>query len=162
MLAASIRKKPPKFPRIALDDEDQPPENLNITLKGMRISIEVDSDFYDDDEYVKIREIVKRMSRNIWIDRTYVCFKGNRFTDAFINEKEWKKLIKLIIDSDYGKNVTEEEEDKLAKSFVTIGICYLYSILISFGYDVSHIELEPSSLSFTASYEDDYRTSWDF
>lgn len=135
---------------------------LIICIKNSRISIEVNPEVYDDYDFKEIRRIVKGMSREIWIDKTYVAYKGSRWENAFIVEKNWYKLTQLIWETELGKNVTADEKEEIDQSIMVIGLTYLYQVLESYGYECEHIDLSYIIDSFTVEYQEDHRTSWDF
>jgi hypothetical protein len=102
------------------------------------------------------------MSKNIYIDKTYVHFKKTKWKDAFIKEKSWNKLCKLIVDTNFLENASEYEERCIMESIAVLSITYLYQILCKYGYDVQYIDISIKQNSeFKVIYEIDDRKSWD-
>ena len=103
------------------------------------------------------------MSRSIWIDKTYVDFKGNHFKDAFIVESEWYKLLEAIREQLSGKKLSKKKIDYIRGSLMTVAMFYLYGILDKYDYDTSYINIviDESCENFHAKYFKDTRTNWE-
>jgi hypothetical protein len=136
--------------------------NLIITISNLKFAITIDKFIYSKEEINKIKYIIQALSKNIWIDKTYVRYKGSRWKDAFIQEKSWYKLCNLIIDTDFGQKCSFYEDRFITESLIVVSITYLYSILCKYGYDVQYIILDVKDNSkFKVTYEMDNRKRWD-
>ena len=135
--------------------------NLIINLLGIKFDISVDDGVYSDDEFSKLTNIIDGLSKSIWIDRTYVQFRGNRFKDAFIKEDGWYQLNKRLTMECLGKG--DGTEDETAEALLTLAMCYLYDMLSKYGYDTETISLEfGKNMKFESMIYIDNRTSWRF
>lgn len=136
--------------------------NLIITISNLKFAITIDKFIYSKEEINKIKYIIQALSKNIWIDKTYVRYKGSRWKDAFIQEKSWYKLCNLIIDTEFGQKSSFYEDRFITESLIVLSITYLYSILCKYGYDVQYIILDVKDNSkFKVTYEMDNRKRWD-
>jgi hypothetical protein len=137
--------------------------NLIIQVSNLKFDVNISNFIYSPDEIKDIRRIVRKMSRNIWLDRTYVHFRKTRWRDAYIKEKSWDTLCDLIVHTDFGENGSFYEDRAIMEAIIVLSLTYMYSILCKYGYDVQYIELNVKEDSkFKISYELDERTSWDF
>jgi hypothetical protein len=137
-------------------------KNLLIDIDNIKITTDIDDYIYTKDECDEIKNIVKKLSKHIYIDKTYVKFKGSRWKDAFIKEKSWNKLCNVIIDTNMTQNASPYEERFITESLVTISISYMYSLLCKYNYDINYICLDVKNNSkFKVSYMIDKRQKWD-
>lgn len=140
----------------------EPKKEMEIILHDSRFCIEVNPEVHDDFDYKKIRDLVRGLGKNIYIDKTYVCYEGTRWKDAFINEENWYMLLELIRKTDYGNNCTERELREINECLMAIGLTYMYKLLEKYGYKPENIELSYIVDSFTAEYIESSRTTWDW
>lgn len=144
------------------DDLSEKKISLSLTISCSRIDVEVNPVVYSEDDIGRITEIVEAMSQHIYIDKTYVAYKGTRWRDAFIVEKTWHRFCKLIVDTHFGNDAGEKINDYILNCLEMLAETYLYQILARYGYDPEFIELSfPEGSDIMSDYEIDRRTSWD-
>lgn len=161
----SVYKKPIKKKRLSKNKDlynlEKP--NLIINIINLKCKINVNEDIYTNEDKIKIEKIVNSLSKNIWIDRTYVDFKRNRWKDSFIVENKWYELCKLIIKTKSGKNGTKKDNEEISNCLLLLSLTYLYSIIEKYGYDPENIDIYfTKRTKFKCMYELDERTSWNF
>lgn len=151
-------KKSNKFYQCDLDFKD-----LEINIEDLDVDFIVDPDEITKDQCCQIAKILEQMSKSIWIDKTYVDFKGNHFKDAFIVESEWYKLLEAIREQLAGKKLSKKKINYIRGSLMTIAMFYLYSILYKYGYNPNYINIfvDKSCDKFHANYIKDTRTNWE-
>lgn len=151
-------KKTKKIYQCELDFKE-----LEINIEDLDVDFDVDPDFITEDQCCHITKIIETMSKSIWIDKTYVDFKGNHFKDAFIVESEWYKLLEAIRDHLSNKKISKRKINYIRGSLITIALFYLYSILDKYGYDPNYINIyiDKSCKNFHAKYFKDTRTNWE-
>lgn len=54
-------------------------------------------DSVPEEEQEEIKNAVKHLSREMWIDKSYVEFKENKHEDTFMLEAGWNELCALVI-----------------------------------------------------------------
>ena len=144
---------------------DEIPENPNliISIRCSKIEVEVNSAIYSKDDAERIRTILRHMKDHIYIDKTYVNYKGSRWNTGFIIEDRWYKINRLILETDFGNNAGQKINDFILGTLEIIAETYLYIVLQEYGYDTDYIEISfPEDCSIGAEYEVDTRTSWEF
>lgn len=161
----SVYKKPIKKKRLSKNKDLLNLENPNLIIKilNLKCKVEVNEDVYSNEDKENIKNIINMMSKEIWIDKTYVDFKRNRWRDAFIVEKMWYEFCKLIIKTDFGKKGNKRDNDEIANNLLVLSLTYLYSIIEKYGYDTENIDIFfTKKTKFKCIYELDERTSWNF
>lgn len=93
------------------------------------LEVDLDPDFFDKKEQSRIKNLVKELKESIWIDKTYVAFKGSNYSDAFLQEAGWKSLCNLLVLSDFGKNLNEANQAQVIESYCAMLMCYMYEEL---------------------------------
>lgn len=136
---------------------------LKLTIQNFKCDVEVNPEVYDEDDKKRLKNIINRMSKTIWLDKTYVCFKGNRWKDAFIVEDKWYEFIKLIIKTDFGRTGSIEDTDTITEAIAALVLGYLYGVASKYDFSIEDIEITPKKkVKFIAEYEEDKRTDWRF
>lgn len=84
------------------------------------------------------------MSKQIWIDKTYVRFEGTRYRNTFLREEGWNDLQEYIW-SKKRSNVTRHLV--LRRAFEQMIAVYMDHVATLLGYDPSRIEfsVDPES-----------------
>lgn len=138
-------------------------KELIINIQNLEVDFDVDPDIISEDDCCEIARILNYMSESIWIDKTYVDFKGNHFKDAFIVETEWYKLLEAIREQLSGKKISKTKLDYIRGSLMTISLFYLYNILDKYGYDPNYINIyvNKTCKKFNTQYLNDTRTNWE-
>ena len=131
---------------------------IELVFKS-KIKVIDEEEFYDKTTLKEIQKIVNHFSKNVFIDKTYVCFNGNRWKDAFIKEEGWKELMSLLAETNYG----EIDNEDITVSLLAITHAYIFDILEHMGYDVKPLQLNfGKSVNFMSRYSEDKRTDWRF
>jgi len=135
--------------------------DLVITFKHVCLDCTVDEEDYTEEEFDKLKTLVKGLSREICLDRSYVTCAGNKHRDTYIKEQGWKELCKTIIDSKYGQMFDREEREMFNEACRVLIVGYMYSVLEKYGYDGHTIMLSfEENTRFTAEYEIDTYHEW--
>lgn len=61
------------------------------------MDVHVNSNVFSEDEALEIKQIVKEICKEMWIDKSYVEFSENKHEDVFMLEKGWNELCKLVL-----------------------------------------------------------------
>lgn len=132
-----------------------------IHIMDLECIVDANPYVYSDDEIEHLKDLVSSLAEDIWIDKTYVAFRGNRWKDAFIVEKKWYDLIKLLIRTNFGKNTGELSKDVITESLLVLAMAYLYQMASKYGYDSEDIDIsfKPKS-KLDVEYLEDTRTDW--
>ena len=141
-------------------DGKSPYSDLIVSIRGIEFDIKIDESIYDEAAQEDIRHIVRHMSKEIWIDKTYVDFKGTRWPDAYMVEEKWNEFMKLVWDTNFGRNATDREESEITQCLVVMSATYLYLVLKNFDYDIDYIDLEFKPCDFYSKYDIDTRKEW--
>ena len=138
-------------------------KELEINIEGLCVDFDVDPEVITEEQCCQIANIIERMSKTIWIDKTYVDFAGNHFKDAFIVESEWYKLLEAIREQLTSKKISTKKVNYIRGSLMTIALFYLYGILDKYGYDTRYINIyiDESCEKFHAKYFKDTRKNWE-
>ena len=102
---------------------------LEYIFLGMRFNIEFLDDTFSDDEKTDIVNYVNAMSKNIYVDKSYVECYENKRKATFMRESGWNALRDSIIDSRFCKYSFSNSEEIIADAFATIGKYYIYDCL---------------------------------
>jgi hypothetical protein len=136
--------------------------SLIVKIIGLKFDIDINEEAYDQDKRREIREFVREMSKEIWIDKTYVDFKGTRWSDAFMVEEKWYEFVDLIWKTGFGKHADDEQLYEISHCLIIMASTLMYIELRKYGYDLDNIDLNVCSTDFRSKYTIDERTSWDF
>lgn len=119
--------------------------DISFVIIGMKFTVSFEEGFFDNNEQKEIIDFINRMSREMYIDSSYVDKKGTKYSSVFMLEDGWNALCDLIKDSKYGKYIHPNSQETLIEAFCMMGKCYMYECL-SLAYDFTHImiEVDPS------------------
>ena len=110
-----------------------------------------------------MKNIIKSASREIHIDKSYVDYPETKYKKTFITNDGWNLLIKMIVDSDYNKNLSVVDYTFVMEAYNLIICCYLYQFLIDvdcpIDLDDIHLELKDKS-KFLIKIEEDTYKEW--
>ena len=110
--------------------------DLLLVFKHAQLKVSVNPEEYDKETEEKLSRIVNRAADEIYIDRTYVDFKGTKYEKTFLTEDGWKNLKDLVEKTKYGRNATVEDSKLLKECYKAIVSQYSYQLLSDLGYDV--------------------------
>ena len=82
------------------------------------------------------------MSKEIAIDKSYVECNQNKRKSTFLIEDGWNSLKDMLLDTEYGKYLNDENKHILIDTYATVIKCYMYECLVDAGYAYDHIGLE--------------------
>lgn len=116
--------------------------DLLLVFKNAQLKVSVNPEEYDKETEEKLSRIVNRAADEIYIDRTYVDFKGTKYEKTFLTEDGWKNLKDLVEKTKYGRNATVEDSKLLKECYKAIVSQYSYQLLSDLGYDVQSIDVE--------------------
>lgn len=137
--------------------------NLIVRICGLKCDIKVNPDVYSLDDQKKISKIINFMAQDIWIDKTYVNYKGTRWKNAFIVEDKWYELMRLVIKTNFGQKANRAQKSEILASFLVIAMMYLYDILEKYNYSVEDVDITFKTNKYVKMlYKEDPRTSWNF
>lgn len=128
--------------RVKLGGKNKDDFDLMFELSNVKVFVIANPEMYNDEDVAKIEEIVKTMSRKIFIDKSYVDFPENKHRDTFLELEGWESVCKLVKRTKYGKITTDAADSLLHEAFKTIALAYLYDVLEKFGYDIENITLD--------------------
>lgn len=119
-------------------------DNFDIVFefKNAEFFVTVDPDMYNDIDLAEIEYIVNHMSKDIWIDKSYVDFPENKHKDVFLGLDGWENVCKLVRRTKYGKLSPKLADGILFEAFQLMMTAYMYDILEKFDYDISGINLD--------------------
>lgn len=137
--------------------------DLQFIFKYVFVECIIDDELYSKEEKQKIYDIIKLLSKEIVIDKSYVQFKDNKHEDVFILEEGWNSVCKLAIDTKYGKNATKSENLILMESYMLMILCYLYHCLEILGYSSDGIIIDFTNKSkFMVEIHKDTINEWKY
>jgi hypothetical protein len=132
-----------------------------IHIMDLECIVDANPYVYSDDETERLKDLVSSLAEDIWIDKTYVAFKGNRWKDAFIVEKKWYDLIRLLVRTNSEKNVGKLSKDVITESLLVLSMAYLYQMASKYGYDPEDIDISfAPKTKISVEYLEDSRTDW--
>ena len=145
-------------------------ENLELimNIKGFKFDVALSDEYESDDGLISARDYEKKikdaanlLGQDIWIDKTYVDFKGTRWQDAFIMESGWKDLIKMLQETEFGEKEDKDTEKYIQGAIIAIVITYMYTTLEKMGYSSEDFTLSQSDdTEFSVAYIEDTRKEW--
>jgi hypothetical protein len=136
---------------------------LIIHIIDLKCDVEVNPYNYSKEDAKHIEYIVKNLAQNIWIDKTYVNFKGNRWKDAFIYEDKWYDLIRTIIKTDFCRKASLMDKEIIGASILVLALTYLNKMLEKYGYDPEDVDISfESNKKLNIEYLEDTQTDWRF
>ncbi len=147
--------------RDRLMKQDKP--NLIIHITNLKCTVDVNPAVYSEEDMDRLYYIVSNMAKDIWLDKTYVNFKGNRWKDNFIVEDRWYELIKVILKSDFGKKASKRTDTMITESLLVLSLTYLYQIAGKYGFDAEDIDIsfDPKT-KLKVEYIEDTQKDWRF
>ena len=84
--------------RIKLGGKNKDDFDLMFEFRNVKVFVIANPEMYDDTDISKLEEIVKIMSRKIFIDKSYVDFPENKHRDTFLELEEHKVYINNFLE----------------------------------------------------------------
>ena len=121
-----------------------PGDDLVFIFSGFGLGIEFFNQDKDFDENTA-RRALERMAEKIYIDKTYVAFKGTKFKNVFIREEGWDQLRDFVWKVRKRRSATDHLV--LRKAFESMIVAYMEHVAGLLGYDPQKIEfwVDPDS-----------------
>lgn len=123
----------------------KPGDDLIFVISGFELEIIFSNKNKTIDE-VEAWENLQHIAEEIWIDKTYVKFKGNKYKNTFLKEDGWNSLLSYVWKVNK-KNANIMDQIILRKAFESMILAYMDHILDLLNYDPNLIDfkIEPSS-----------------
>ena len=151
----AIRKAKPKKKKA----EEEKFELLFI-FKYVCVNYEM-NDELDEETQARVNNALKLLTKEIYIDKTYVDFKGTKYKKTFLREDGWKELCDLVFKTKFGNKCKKDDNDRMLEAYSSIIVCYLYQALSDLGFDVENIHLEIADQSrFMVEFHKDVCEEW--
>lgn len=103
--------------------------DLEYVIVGMKFDVEFQEDVFSKEEQQDLRDFIEKMSKEIYIDKTYVECKENLRKSTFMIESGWNALQDLILDSKYCRYLDTNGIFVVIDAFMTMCKCYMYECL---------------------------------
>ena len=121
---------------------NQPKTNLVFHFIDPLITIHFEEDAFTDEEENEISDIVFALKQSIWIDKTYVGYASSKYSDVFLAPAGWKQLCDMLVCSDFGRELTLSNQQKVVEAYSVMVVCYLLASIEKYGISAEHIGIE--------------------
>lgn len=144
------------------DKSNATTSDIQFTFTGVHdITAVLNPLMYTEADIPAVADIIEVIRKEIVIDKTYVEFDGNPFEKTFMKESGWNELCDLVRETDFGKNMTPDQQQILSEAYQSMIICYINQVLSDMGYDLDGIRLAPQpSFGFDVAYSIDDIQEW--
>lgn len=116
---------------------------------------------YNLEECKQIQNIVNQLSKKIIIDKSYVDYKGTKYTKTFITESGWNVLKNLVLKTKLTKNCSKYQHHVIQTSYELLIISYIYQCLQDLSYNILQISLSiENNASMMSEVQFDTIKSW--
>jgi hypothetical protein len=122
-----------------------PGDDLIFVISNFELDIIFSNKNKTIDE-VEAWENLQHMAKEIWIDKTYVKFKGNKYKNTFLREDGWNLLLSYVWKTNKKNNIMDQII--LRKAFESMILAYMDHILNLFNYDPNLIEFQINPNSY--------------
>jgi len=136
--------------------------DMILHITGIKMDAVMNPERYGEEDRKKVQDILDHMTKDIYIDKTYVNYDGTRWKNAFIVEDKWYEFLNLVRNTNFGRSATDEQMEDITDCVLAMVLIYMYQTIEGMGWDTNNIELKFIDKKFESSYEYDNRTSWDF
>lgn len=110
---------------------------------NIKLDIFIDPTVYSESDIEYITYIVSILSRDIYIDKTYVLYENTKYTKTFMYEYGWNELCEIIQINKNRKKITKYENELLYGIYEQMIAQYILLCLsCDFDYDVSCIDIK--------------------
>lgn len=142
-----------------MSDEDI--HSLVFVFKNASVTCNLNQEVFSKEDAVKIREILKTVTNEIYIDRTYVSFPGSKFKKTFLQETGWNALCETLVETNFGKNATATEKAVWLEAYKMMIAAYIKQIFEDLNYDVDNMEFKVVADSkLSVRYYKDQAKEW--
>ena len=130
-------------------------------FKDVCADFDMNPSVYGEKDAKKIAEILDSLTKEIWIDKTYVDFKGTKFEKTFMYEEGWDALRELVLDTDYGKRCTKYQRETIDGAYREMLIEYIRMVFDDMGWDVENLAFSiDDKTPFKVEYYPDVAEEW--
>lgn len=136
--------------------------NIILFISNVKCETSTDPEVYTDEENEDFRIIINHMSKDIWLDKSYVMYKGNKNKTPFITENMWTAVLKHTMRTSIGLKVDKDLEKKASFALQIIVLSYLYHIATRYGYDLDKISISFKKVKWLVKYTLADRVSFNF
>lgn len=136
-------------------------KEIVYAFKDVKVECSLNPAVYGPDDREKALGILKQISKEVWIDKTYVDFKGTRFEKTFLTEAGWNALRELVEDTGYGRRCSPEQKKLLDDTFRAMLPGYFEMMFDDIGWNSDDMAFEiPEGTEFTVEYYPDTAEEW--
>jgi hypothetical protein len=153
--------KKPKIKTITSPKTKKWDGEIVYAFKDVRIDFDMNPDVYGENDAEKISKTLTVVSKEIWIDKTYVDFKGTKFKKTFLLEDGWNSLRELVLDTDYGKRCTKYQRNIIDGVYREMIVEYIRMVFDDMGWDVENLAFSvDDKIPFKVEYYPDVAEEW--
>lgn len=96
----------------------------------MQFDVLLDDSIYTPQQQKAILDAIAVIENDaIVIDKSYVAYDGTKYEKCFIREQGWNELLKLMQQTDYGKNATTKQNTILNAAYNLLMSNYVIEVL---------------------------------
>lgn len=110
----------------------------------------------------EINYAVSVLSREIYLDKSYVIFPENKHSQRYVTEEDWNSVVEIVKRSDFCKKITKLDCLKLQKIYMNFIITYIYSCLQLYGYDIYELGIKFEKTNFIVEFYYDDVQEWKY
>lgn len=130
-------------------------------FKDVHADFDMNPNVYGEKDAKKIMEILDSLTKEIWIDKTYVDFKGTKFEKTFMYKEGWDALRELVLDTDYGKRCTKYQRETIDGAYKEMLIEYIRMVFDDIGWNVENLAFFiDDKTPFKVEYYPDVAEEW--
>ena len=130
-------------------------------FKDVCVDFDMNPDVYGEQDVKKIAETLDALTEEIWIDKTYVDFKGTKFKKTFMSEDGWNALRELVLDTDYGKKCTKYQREAIDDAYREMLTEYIRMTFSDMGWDIENLAFfVDDKIPFKVEYYPDVAEEW--
>lgn len=142
-----------------MSDEDI--HSLVFVFTNASVTCNLNQDVFSREDATKIREILKSLTKEIHIDRTYVSFQGSKFKKTFLQESGWNALCETLVETDFGRKASAMEKAVWLEAYKMMIAAYIKHIFEDLNYDVDNMEFKVAADSkLSVKYYRDQAKEW--
>ncbi len=142
-------------------ESKQVPDYL-FEFKYCNFDVTFEEGQYTEKEQKEIKDLVFEIGNHIFIDKSYVDFKGSKYEKTFMREQGWNELCALLQKTKLGKYATKVENSTLMICYTMMIQCYVYIFLDDLGIDVNNLCVElAENTGFLTHVEEDTSKAWE-
>ena len=138
------------------------PRDYVFEFKHVKFKVSFEQGVYSDEEAKEIENLIEEIGDHIYIDKSYVDYKGTKYEKNFMREQGWNELCELVTKTNFGLNATKLENQTLLFCFTMMIQCYVYLFLDDLDIDINNVYLEVAdNTRFLSHIVIDKTNSWE-